>query len=146
MGKIKDFFDLFVGASLTLVDRNIIRNNLKEELSLNLDFLKAIKNRKSISDAEMRVIVNNLEYSELSAFLEYRTLDLFKSNRRVTAKVVGDIPAKSLLKTEPTFIELCRNIRRKIKYIKKNYNALRNPKKSLLFIKNYIRIAKKIIT
>ena len=94
----------------------------------------------------MREIVNNLEHKEMDAFLDYRIFNRLKCNRRVTEKVVGDIPAKSLLKTNPTFVELCRNIRRKIKFIKRDFNSLKNPKKALLYIKNYIRIVKILLS
>ena len=42
MSKIKEFLDVFMGTILTVVDRNKIRADLKEELSLNLDFLNQV--------------------------------------------------------------------------------------------------------
>ena len=149
MSAIKDIFDLVKDLSKDVEARNNIKNELKDEFKLNLLFLKDIKTGKTVEKTRMLEIVSNLEMIELDAFLKCPFPKKIISNKKVTPVILKDINANKLLrpKGEPPvdFEELCRKIRGMIRYIKKDFSSFKEPKRSLHYIKNYIRVALRLL-
>ncbi len=149
MSAIRDIFELAVDLSKNATARNNIRDELKDEFRLNLKFLKDIKTGRSTDDSRIRQIVDNLEITELDAFLKCPFPKKIICNKHVTEAVIKDIQAKKLLRPEGetpvNFEELCRKIRGLIRYIKKDMNSFSDPKRSLHYIKNYTRVAIRLL-
>jgi hypothetical protein len=149
MSAIKEIYDTVQDLAKNKVARDNIRAELKDELRLNLDFLKPLKSGEKISPERLKMIVRNLEISELDAFLKSPFPKNLICAATVTPSKVKDIPARKLLRSagkEPVdFEELTRRIRRMIRFAKKDFRAIKNPYKSVSYIRNYIRVALRLL-
>jgi len=150
MSAIKEIIDTVKDISKDTVARNNIRSELKDELRLNLDFLREVKTGKILKKDRMEQIIGNLEINELDAFLKCPFPKKLICSKNVTENTVKDINAHKLLRSgneKPVdFEELCRRIRRMIRFIKKDFGAQKEPKRTLQYIRNYARVALKLLS
>ena len=150
MSAIKEIIDTVKDIGKDAVARNNIRSELKDELKLNLDFLKEVKTGDSLKKDRLAQIISNLEITELDAFLKCPFPKKLICSKNVTESIIQDINAHKLLRTGDEgpvdFEELCRRIRRMVRFIKKDFGAQKEPKRTLHYIKNYIRVAVKLLS
>jgi hypothetical protein len=148
MSAIKEIFDTIKDLTKDKVARDNIKNELKDEFKLNLKFLKDISVGKDVTGERIAQIIGNLEIIELDAFLKCPFPKTLISKGIVTEKIIENINARKLLSKElepADFEDVCRRIRRMVRYIKKDFSATKEPKKTLFYIKNYILVALKLL-
>ena len=113
MSAIKDIIDTVKDISKDAVARNNIRSELKDELKLNLDFLREVKTGNTLKKGRMEQIISNLEIAELDAFLKCSFPKIIICNKTVTESIIKDINAQKLLRSNNdnpvNFEELCRS-------------------------------------
>jgi len=149
MSAIKEIYDTVQDMAKNKVARDNIRNELKDEFRLNLDFLNALHPGTKMPKERLHKMIRNLEIAELDAFLKSPFPKKIICSGVVTEDTIKNIPARKLLRSyalDPVdFEELCRRIRRMIRYAKKDFEVLSKPRKSLFYIKNYIRVALRLL-
>jgi len=126
---------------------NTIKLELKDEIILNIKFLKDVQSNKAISDERLKEVIQHLSIEEMNAYLISKYPKSFICRKKVTEAVVGKIPAQRLLTGNQVvdLEELCRRIRRMIKYLKADFDGLKRPKQNALNIKYYLQVARKLI-
>ena len=149
MSAIKEIYDTVQDIAKNKVARDNIRNELKDEFRLNLDFLKSIKKGHRMPPDRLKQMVANLEIEELDAFLKSPFPKKLICAAHVTPEKIKNIPARKLLrppgKDPVSFEELCRRIRRMIRYAKKDFDSMKDPGKAITYIKNYCRVALRLL-
>ena len=143
MGIIKDIYDATKNIAQNQIAISNIRNELRDEIKLNLQFLKSIDVGKGLPSERLKKITDNLQISEMIDFLVCPFPKSIISTRRVSQSVLGNIKAKYLL--GQNLEETCRRIRHMIKYLKLDFDAAKDPKSTLLYIKKYFRVALKLL-
>lgn len=143
MSIIKEIYDTTKDIAKSKIAISNIKNELRDEFILNLKFLSDIDVGRNIPRKRLNQIVRNLEIKELTDFLICPFPKSVISRKKVTQKVMGDIKAKFLLGQD--LEETCRRIRHMVRYLKADFAAAKDPKKTLFYIKKYFKIALDLI-
>ena len=142
MGLIKVIYDASKDIAKSKIAISNIKNELRDEIKLNLQFLKSITVGKELPRVRLQQITGNLQIIEMTDYLVCPFPKTIISNKRISQSVLGDIKAKYLLRKD--LEETCRRIRHMVKYLQKDFDAAKDPKRTLLYIKKYFRVALKL--
>ena len=142
MGLIKVIYDASKDIAKSKIAISNIKNELRDEIKLNLQFLKSITVGKVLLRERLKQITGNLQISKMTNYLVCPFPKTIISKKRISQSVLGDIKAKYLL--GKNLEETCRRIRHMVNYLQKDFDAAKDPKRTLLYIKKYFRITLKL--
>lgn len=143
MGIIKDIYDATKDIAKNKFAVSNIKSELRDEIKLNLQFLKSINIGEELPRVRLKQITINLQITEMNDFLVCPFPKVIISKKRVSPSVLGNIKATYLL--DQDLEETCRRIRHMIKYLKLDFDATKEPKRTLLYINKYFLIALKLL-